>query len=233
MPKKKQKTFKIDTIPVGLKVVDAKNTPFVVQKIFYSKKHKGSNLLSPTALNLKNTKTKKQQKISLAVFYRKYKIFNPSSFHSEDEEANTTGIGFYSEKPVVPENEAFLKSLIVKEQSSPLAPIIEAIKKQIQNESKTKRDSDLTLMFDAIHNHYNGFIARRGFFSDTVVSLIIRIDWMGNPEKFNDYKKENLEESATYNLVVFNTQNKLKTFVIRLLRRIIIKYPKYKFNGGK
>ncbi len=238
MPKKRVKkyTYKLNTIKPGFKVVDADNMPHTVKKVFYKQEHEGSGLESPVALILKNEKSKKQKKMSLSYFYNNYKVFNVRNLNAEASRVGSIGIQTLGSGPVVKENDSYLNHLFndgENARKSPLTPIIEAIKKQIKEESRVKKETDVTLIFDAIHQHFNGFIARNGRFADSVADLIIFIDWLGLPMKFKDYKKEVFEADTTHNVVVINTKSKIKTFFIRVLKRIIVKYPKYKPNGGK
>jgi len=232
---------KLDTIKKGFRVVDEDNNPYTVVKVFYKKEYI-QNLLIPIAVVLRNDRIKSTKKMSVFELHSNYKVFNAYAIKEKLAKKNKWG----SAKVKTPSevaarvtrtvNQAFDDP--VNKKRSDMQVITKAITRQIfaeHNIVRQSKTSDVTLIYNAIQKSpnglFHGFIAKSGFWSRMVAHVIITIDWMGSSEKFQDYKKEVFEEFPSHSVIVINTQDKKKAFVIGLLERIILKYPKS--QGGK
>ena len=233
---------KLDMIKKGFKVVDEDNNPYTVVKVFYKKELYREDLLIPVAVVLRNDKKKTTKKMSVFEFRGNYKVFNAYAIGKNKLEKNLEFGTTKAQKPAGVHarvaravHQAYADPV---NRGSNMGNIIKAIQRQIAKEHEivaNSKISDMSLIYDSIHNNphglFHGFIAKSGFWPRMVANVIVGIDWVGREDKFKDYKKEVFEEFPGHSVIVINTQDKKKAFVIGLLKRIILKYPKS--QGGK
>ena len=237
-PKVKPYDPKYESVKVGFEVYDKRGKKFVVSKIEYAKTGPYS-IKEPATITLKSEKVRGErvsiQKVSIKDFGSRYRTFNPRhlldlvpTVGSPSPIATT----FYSANPVVAEKPSYLNNLFKDDRPTRMTGIISAIQEQMKKDefAAGKRESDVSMTYNAIQTKFNGFIAKSGWFAEKVSSVIIFIDWLGEECRFKDYKESTFEKNKDYNVVIVYTRNKVKSFFINLLKWPILKYST---NGGK
>ncbi len=236
--KVKRSILKIETVKPGLVFYDKRGLGFKVEKVIYKNKERNSSIHYPTLVILKSQKVKniKQivKKVTMQELSSQFKTFYTKHIIAEDENPTSAPlpISFYSANPVIKEKPSYLNKVFQDERPTRMSGIIEAIQEQIKKEAvqSERREGNLGMTYTAIQKHFNGFIAKNGWFSEKISDIIVFIDWIGEECKFSEYKETAVEKSSDYNVVIVYTKNKAKNLFINVLKRFILKYPK---NGGK